>query len=92
MMATEHGHNQEVNPHLRAAFLEIVDKQLRANDPAETSETLSRLLAQGISEEDAKLYIAQAICVETFDILKHHRPFNRQRYIENLRRLPKPPQ
>ena len=91
-MATEHEHNQEVNPHLRAAFLEVVDNQLRSNDPPETSETLNRLLAQGISEEDAKLYIAQAICVETFDILKHNRPFNRQRYIENLRRLPAPPQ
>lgn len=91
-MATEHGHNQEVNPHLRAALLEVVDNQLRANDPPETSETFNRLIAQGISEEDAKLYIAQAVSVETFDILKHHRPFNRQRYVENLRRLPQPPQ
>lgn len=90
-MTTEPEHDQLVNPQLKAAFLEIVGNQLQANDPPETNETFHRLVAQGISEEDAKLYIAQAVCVETFDILKHHRPFNRQRYITNLRRLPQPP-
>ena len=91
-MAHRDEHNPQVNPHLRATFLEIVENQLRANDPPETKETLNRLLAQGISTEDAKLYLAQAVCAATFDILKHHRPFNRQRYVENLRRLPDPPQ
>jgi hypothetical protein len=90
MMATEH--NQLVNPHLRAVFLEIVDNQLRANNPPETSETFNRLVAEGISEEDAKLYIAQAVCTETFYVLKHNQVFNHQRYVENLRRLPQPPQ
>jgi hypothetical protein len=91
MMATGPKHNQKANPHLKAAFLEVVDNQLKANDPPETRETFNRLVAQGISEGDAKLYIAQAVCVETFDILKHKRPFNLQRYVKNLARLPEPP-
>ena len=90
-MATGPEHDQQKNPHLKAAFLEIVDNQLRANDPPETRETFNRLAAQGISEADAKLYIAQAVAVETFDILKHKRPFNLQRYVKNLARLPEPP-
>jgi hypothetical protein len=84
-------HNQHENPYLKAAFLEVVDNQLKANDPPETGETFNRLVAQGISEGDARLYIAQAVCVETFDMLKHKRPFNLQRYVKNLTRLPEPP-
>ena len=91
-MTDDAEHNQPANPHLKAAFLKIVDNQLKANDPPEAKETFNRLVAQGISEEDARLYIAQAVCAETFEILKHKRPFNSQRYVENLRRLPKPPQ
>jgi len=90
LMASEREDNR-VNPRLRAAFLEVVENQIRGNDPPETRETLQRLLDQGMSEKDAKLQIAQAVSVETFDILKHHRPFNRQRYVENLRRLPEAP-
>jgi len=92
MMATGPKHNKKANPHLKAAFLQVVDNQLKGNDPPETRETFNRLVAQGISEGDAKLYIAQAVCVETYDILKHKRPFNRQRYVKNLARLPEPPQ
>ena len=90
-MATVPEHPQPENPYLKAAFLEIVDNQLKANDPPETRETFNRLVAQGISESDAKLYIAQAVSVETFDMLKHKRPFNLQRYVKNLARLPEPP-
>jgi len=51
---------EEGNPRLKTTFLQIVDNQLKANDPPETRQTLDRLLAQGFSREDAKIYIAQA--------------------------------
>ncbi len=79
------------NPHLKAAFLETVENQLADNDPPETRQTLNRLIEQGISEEDAKLYIAQAVCVEVFDVMKHQKEFNQKRYLKNLKRLPKEP-
>ncbi len=79
------------NPHLKAAFIEVVDNQLADNDPPETQQTLDRLMSQGISEEDAKLYIAQAVSVEVFDTLKHQKEFNLNRYLKNLKRLPKEP-
>ena len=83
--------DQGYNPHLKAAFLEIVENQLRANDPPEVKQTLGRLVSEGISEEDAKIYIAQAVCVEVYDILQHKKPFNPKRYVENLERLPEEP-
>ncbi len=79
------------NPHLKAAFLETVENQLADNDPPETRETLDRLISEGITEEDAKLYIAQAVCLEVFDIMKHQKEFNQKRYLKNLKRLPKEP-
>jgi hypothetical protein len=83
---------EDHNPHLKAAFLETVDNQLADNDPPETKETLDRLIAQGMSEDDAKIYIAQAVSVEVFDILKHEKEFNFDRYLKNLKRLPEEPE
>ena len=79
------------NPHLQAAFLETVENQLADNDPPETKETLDRLMGEGISEDDAKLYIAQAVCVEIFEIMTEQKEFNQERYLKNLKRLPKEP-
>jgi predicted nucleic-acid-binding protein len=69
-------------------FLDVVDNQLKANDPPETRQTLDRLIAQGISQEDAKIYIAQAVCLEVFNVQKHNKPSAQTRYIKNLQRLP----
>jgi len=82
---------EDHNPHLKAAFLETVDNQLADNDPPETKETLDRLINQGMTEEDAKIYIAQAVSVEIFDILKHQKEFNLERYLKNLKQLPDEP-
>ena len=79
------------NPHLKAALLETVENQLAENNPPETKETFDRLVKQGISEEDAKIYIAQAVCVEVFDVMKNQNEFNEKRYLKNLKRLPKEP-
>jgi hypothetical protein len=83
---------EKSNPYLKRSFLEVVDNQLKANDPPETRATLKRLMSQGVSEEDAKLYIAQAVCVEVFHTLKHKQLFNLQRYLKNLNRLPEEPE
>ncbi len=80
------------NPHLKAAFLETVDNQLADNDPPETQETLDRLITQGMSEDDAKIHIAQAVSVEVFDIMKYQKEFNPDRYLKNLKRLPDEPE
>ena len=33
---------EKSNPHLHAAFMEVVDNQIAGNDPPETRETLNR--------------------------------------------------
>jgi hypothetical protein len=81
----------ETNPYLTAAFMEVVDNQIANNDPPETRETLDRLISEGISEEDARLYIGQAICIEVWDIMKNKREFNLKRFVRNLKNLPEEP-
>ncbi len=71
--------------------MEVVDNQIRDNDPPETLETYNRLMAQGISEQDAKIYIAQAVCVEVWDVLTNKKEFNMERFIRNLKNLPEEP-
>lgn len=71
--------------------MEVVDNQITSNDPPETRETLDRLTSQGISEQDARIYICQAVCVEIWDIMRNKKEFNRERFVRNLKNLPEEP-
>jgi hypothetical protein len=51
------------NPHLKELLMDVVDNQIRNDDPPETRQTFNRLISQGISEEDAKnLYRSGCVC------------------------------
>jgi hypothetical protein len=82
---------EKANPRLKAAFMEVVDNQIRDNNPPETRETLNRLISQGMSRGDAKMCIGQAVCVEVWDIMRNKKEFNRERFIRNLMSLPEEP-
>ncbi len=82
---------EKVNPRLKAAMMEVVENQIRDNEPPETRQTLDRLVAEGISEEDAKLYIGQAIAIEIWTIIRNQKQYDHKRYLQNLARLPKRP-
>jgi hypothetical protein len=82
---------EKSNPHLKLAVMEIVENQLETNEPPETRLTLERLTEQGISEEETKLLIAQAVTVEIYNILKNKEEFDKERFVKNLKRLPKEP-
>lgn len=82
---------EKYNPHLQASIFEVVDNQMAAGDPPETKETFERLLEEGYSKVDAKKLIGQAVCVEIYCIGKYKEAFKRERYLKNLRNLPKEP-
>ena len=84
--------SMETNPVLREAIFEVVENQLDANDPPETGIALARLIEEGYSEEDARVYIAQAVSVEIWDALHNKKEFNLERYIRNLENLPEEPE
>lgn len=76
---------------LREAIVEIVENQLRDNNPPETKETLERLMETGETRENAIRYIASVLSVEIFEMQKHQEAFDLKRYIKNLNALPELP-
>ncbi len=78
----------ESGQRLGETIIEIIENQLRDNDPPEVKRTLRRLMNTGESRENAMRFIATALSVELFGVLKHKEPFNDKRYNENLKELP----
>jgi len=81
----------EGNPRLKAAILEVVENQLRDNNPPETKQTYERLLQEGHSAKEAKRLIGCVVSSEIFDILKKQEAFNPARFVKALNKLPKMP-
>ena len=79
------------NPHAQQAILEVVDNQVRENDPPETRETLTRLMEQGYSKVVARKLIGSVVAVEIYEVMKQGRPFNRERFVAALKNLPRLP-
>lgn len=79
------------NPYLKELYMKILENQLKDNDPPETGAALNRLMAQGFSLTDAKDCIARAVCIEVWDVIKHKKEFDQERFIRNLERLPEEP-
>jgi hypothetical protein len=67
---------------MRKMFLEIIDNQIRDNNPPETKQTLDRLISDNYSEEEAKNMIGCVVISEIFDILESMKEFDEIRYIK----------
>jgi hypothetical protein len=76
---------------MRKIFLEIINNQIRDNNPPETKQTLERLISEGFSEKDAMDMIGCVVISEIFDVLKNKEEFNEHRYVSALNNLPEPP-
>ena len=74
----------EVDPILRQAMLDIVENQLRNNDPPETSQTLQRLLAAGCSREQAIDKIASAVVDSIWEVMHQQKEFDRAKFKKAL--------
>lgn len=83
---------EQGNPHMKAIILEVVENQMRDNDPPETRKTYDRLIREGHSDEDAKRLIGSVVASEIFDILKKKEEFNHERYVKALNNLPELPE
>jgi hypothetical protein len=81
----------KANSELRNQILRVVENQIKSNQPEETRKTYKRLVAKGYSEVEAKQLIGQCVLVEIFSVLKEQKPFNEDRFVKNLKQLPKVP-
>ncbi|MDD3225885.1 MAG: SEC-C metal-binding domain-containing protein [Clostridium sp.] len=76
-----------VNNKLKAAILDIVENQLKTNEPKCTRETFNRLIDLGHSEKKTKEMIASVVVEEIYDVMKNQAPFNEERYSQKLSQL-----
>jgi hypothetical protein len=76
---------------LREAILEVINKQMKDNDPPETKLAFSRLREEGFSEEETLKLIGYVVASEVFTVLKENRRYDKGKYISALNALPKLP-
>lgn len=81
----------KTNPVLKHEILEVVNNQLESLDPPETKQTYDRLVANGISDQEARRLIGCVVSSEIFDVLKQQQPFDQTRFVKALNKLPKLP-
>jgi len=79
------------NQRLKKAILEVIDAQIRNNDPPETKKTLIRLQKNGCSEEEAIKLIGYVVASEVFAVFRDGRRYDESSYIAALKALPKLP-
>ena len=82
---------RKYSPELQRATLEVVENQIRENDPPETRQTLDRLLADGYTKSEAEELIGSVLTREISGMLDRGEEFDRDRYVVALGRLPELP-
>ena len=94
MKKRKHGIVQADTPEGQLAgegMIEAIENQIRDNDPPETRITLHRLMSLGESRNNAMRYIGAVLAQEMYEVLTNKRPYNEDRYLENLKKLPELP-
>lgn len=79
------------NQRLKKVILEVIDTQIRDNNPPETKKTLIRLQENGYPEEEAIKLIGYVVASEVFAVLREDRRYDENSYIAALKALPKLP-
>lgn len=75
---------EQTNPRLKKLLLEVVENQLRNNDPPITKITFDRLISNGYTEAEAKERIAAAVIGQIYDMLRDGKSFNLEEYESEL--------
>lgn len=75
---------EQTNPRLKKLLLEVVENQLRNNDPPITRITFDRLISDGYTKAEAKERIAAAVFGQIYDMLHDGKQFNIEEYESEL--------
>lgn len=75
------------NQRLKKIILEVVDNQLRDNDPPCTTWAYEQLVKAGCSKAEAKEKLGAIVVEEIYDVLKNGDPFDEQQYEAAIRNM-----
>ena len=73
------------NLRLKKMILEVVDNQLRENNPPVTKESYDKLIDAGYSAREEKEKIGAIVIEEIYDVMKENQPYDEKRYTQALR-------
>ena len=79
---------RKASPEVKRVILEAVKDQIESNNPPATKQTYERLLSENITEEDAYIYLGQALISEMFVMMKEKRQYDEDNYVKLLSQLP----
>lgn len=68
------------NIRLKKLMLEVVENQLRENNPPVTGQAYQKLLDAGYSAREAKEKIGAVVLTEIYDVLKEKQSYDGKRY------------
>jgi hypothetical protein len=71
-----------------ASLIEVVENQLRANDPPAVAVTLARLVAAGHARDEAVALIGAVLMFELNEMLRSERTYDAASYARKLANLP----
>lgn len=75
------------NLRLKRSILEVVDNQLKENDPPCTKDIYEKLVDAGYSKSEAKDRIGAVVLTEIYDILKKGQSFDEEKYEASLEEM-----
>jgi hypothetical protein len=78
-------------PRVNNLILQVVENQLQDKTPPEAAQVFEKLVGEGYSEEDSKHLIGSAIVAEMRTVVQTGKPFNAERYVGLLAKLPELP-
>lgn len=76
-----------VNLRLKKLILEVVNNQLKDNDPPVTKQAYEKLLGAGYSASEAKEKIGAVVLTEIYDVMKENQPYDEKKYAEALNEM-----
>lgn len=75
------------HPHLKAVILEVIEEQLRLDDPPETRQAYEHLLVAGHTHKQAVEMIGATLVEEIWEMLHEGKRFDRTRFTALLEQL-----
>ena len=75
------------NLRLKKIILDVVNNQLKDNDPPVTKQIYEKLLNAGYSVKEAKEKIGAVALTEIYEVMKQNQPYNEKRYTEALNEM-----
>lgn len=79
--------SESFNPRLQKLIFEVVENQIRDNNPPETKATWDRLEAAGYTDLQIKKKIGGVIAEHLYYVMKDKVPMDMEKYIRDLKGL-----